>query len=310
MPRVFSLQPRLIRENNRNMLALPNRLLIVASATLISACSPLSQLQGSRGEANHIAQSTSEATECRELLSRSDDQDQDVVSLDSSNIQLMNWNIQKGKQLGWESDLRSLGSDSQLVLMQEASLNPEMISAERLASYWSFAPGYKEDTVTTGVLTLSSIEPLTHCNLTDWEPWLRSPKATSITEYALTGTEQTLVVVNIHAINFTLGVKPYGKQLDRITEALRDHNGPLIVSGDFNSWRKSRVALLDAMVAELQLNALDYGDDQRIEVFGHRIDHVYVRGLEALSTTSTAVSSSDHNPINVSLGMIQGMDQG
>lgn len=118
------------------------------------------------------------------------------------------------------------------------------------------------------------------------------------------------MVVNIHAINFTLGVKPYGKQLDRITEALRDHNGPLIVSGDFNSWRKSRVALLDAMVAELQLNALDYGDDQRIEVFGHRIDHVYVRGLEALSTTSTAVSSSDHNPINVSLGMIQGMDQG
>jgi endonuclease/exonuclease/phosphatase (EEP) superfamily protein YafD len=273
---------------------------------LISACSPLSQLQGSLGEANHIAQSSSEVAECRELLSYSPDQN--VLSLDSSNIQLMNWNIQKGKQLGWESDLRALGSDSQLVLMQEASLKPEMISTERLASYWSFAPGYTKDTVTTGVLTLSSIEPLTHCNLTDWEPWLRTPKATGITEYALTGTDQTLVVVNIHAINFTLGVKPYRRQLARITEALRDHQGPLILSGDFNSWRNDREKLLQAMVDELRLSTLDYGDDHRIEVFGHRIDHVYVRGLEALSTTSTAVTSSDHNPINVSLGLIP--DQG
>jgi endonuclease/exonuclease/phosphatase (EEP) superfamily protein YafD len=265
------------------------------------ACSPISYLQGSSGQANHVAQSASEASQCRELLNRPIRET--VAKLDPANIRLFNWNIQKGKQLGWKSDLYSMASDSQLVLMQEAVLDSEMVNPERLAAYWSFAPGTRQKDTLTGVLTMSSIEPLTHCNLTDWEPWLRTPKATSITEYALNGTDVSLVVVNIHAVNFTLGVESYGRQFERIFTILRDHDGPLIVSGDFNSWHRGREELLQSLVDRLKLTALVYREDQRVQVFGRPIDHIYIRGLQALAASSTVVNSSDHNPITVKLSV-------
>ncbi len=285
------------------MPGLRTTLILACVAMTLTACSPLSLRQGASGQSNHVAQSSSDAVSCRQMLKQVPDQS--AASLDPAAIRLLNWNIQKGKQLGWQTDLSALTADSQLVLMQEAALDPEMISAERLASYWSFAPGYREDDTLTGVLTLSSIEPLTHCNLTAWEPWLRSPKATDITEYALTGTSKTLVVVNLHAVNFTLGVKPYRRQLDRIVTALRDHDGPLIVSGDFNSWRLGRERAVQSLVDELQLIALEYGDDQRVQIFGRPIDHIFVRGLQTVTASAVAVDSSDHNPISVMLSLLQ-----
>lgn len=284
------------------MISIPcSRLILIGCTVLLVACSPLSYLQDSSGQANHAAQSASDASQCRELLNRPIRET--AGKLNSAKIHLLNWNIQKGKQLGWQSDLYSIASDSQLVLMQEASLDPEIINAERLASYWSFAPGTRQKDILTGVLTLSSIAPLTHCNLTDWEPWLRTPKATSITEYALNGTDATLVVVNTHAVNFTLGVESYGRQFDRIFATLQDHDGPLIVSGDFNSWNSGREELLQSLIDRLQLTALDYHVDQRVEVFGRPIDHIYIRGLQTLAASSTAVNSSDHNPITVILSL-------
>jgi endonuclease/exonuclease/phosphatase (EEP) superfamily protein YafD len=253
-----------------------------------------------RGESNHLAKSATSASQCSELLGQSGS----VATrdaFDAGNIHLLNWNIEKGKRQGWEADLNKLGQQAQLVLMQEATLSPAMIDARRMAGYWSFAPGYRDTVQATGVLTLSSIEPLTHCNLTAWEPWLRTPKATSITEYLLANRQDTLVVVNIHSINFTLGVKDYRRQLQQVRVALREHTGPIILSGDFNSWRILRQIQLGELVEELRLTTLDYGDDHRVQVFGYPIDHIYVRGLRASNTAATVVSSSDHNPISVSL---------
>lgn len=275
------------------------KLLLFFVAFSLASCSPLGLKKSASGQANHIAESAIEPEECRALLGRSPASS--TMGLDPQNISLLNWNIQKGKQHGWEADLGTLSFGSQLVLMQEAALHPEMINTDRLASYWSFAPGYLEDETLTGVLTLSSIEPLTHCNLTDWEPWLRTPKATSITEYALAGSEQSLVVVNIHAVNFTLGVKPYRQQLQRVAAALQDHSGPLIVSGDFNSWRQGREDMVEEFVQQLQLVAIEYREDRRIQIFGRPVDHIYVRGLQPVEVSSTSVSSSDHNPITVYL---------
>ena len=43
-------------------------------------------------------------------------------ALDGSNIRLLNWNIQKYSQSGWAQDLRELALDSDLLLLQEATL--------------------------------------------------------------------------------------------------------------------------------------------------------------------------------------------
>ena len=89
--------------------------------------------------------------------------------------------------------------------MQEASLRQETINDIDSSRHWSFAPGYTLDGEITGVMTLSRSRPLTQCSFTSLEPLLRTPKATSVTEYGLTGPELTLVVVNIHAVNFSMG---------------------------------------------------------------------------------------------------------
>jgi endonuclease/exonuclease/phosphatase (EEP) superfamily protein YafD len=129
--------------------------------------------------------------------------------LDSSDIRMVNWNIQKGGDPQWTTDLATFQSDPDLMIFQEAPLNSNAWDVVSVDQYLSFSPGYRTSRALTGVMTVSAVKPLTQCNFVSVEPWLRSPKATVITEYGLTGTDQTLVVVNIHAMNFTFGAHAF-----------------------------------------------------------------------------------------------------
>ena len=218
--------------------------------------------------------------------------------LDASNIRLVNWNIRK--QIDPESglDLASLSNEKDLILIQEASLREETINNVDASKHWSFAPGYRTSGAVSGVLTLSSIKPLTQCSFVSLEPILRSPKATSITEYGLTATEQTLVVVNMHAVNFSTGLKAFRNQFQQVSRTLRDHRGPIIFSGDLNTWRKKRIQIVEDFAESLGLDSIEFGDDHRVKVFGNILDHIYVRGLSTIYTRTDAVETSDHNPMS------------
>lgn len=222
-----------------------------------------------------------------------------VAPLDSSRIRLINWNIQKSSQQGWHSDFEQLSLGRDLVLIQEASLHERFLAAPSKAAFWSFAPGYKD----TGVMTFSSAQPSMHCSLLSWEPWLRTPKATNITEFALTDSEETLMVVNIHAVNFTLGIEAFARQIRMAYDIIEHHQGPIIFSGDFNTWRPERYQLLDTMLSQLGMNALGFEIDQRKRVFGQYLDHIYVRDLDVVEAASLHVVSSDHNPMTVTLSL-------
>ena len=165
----------------------------------------------------------------------------EVKGFDTARIRLLNWNIQKNKKQHWSEDFKSRIGEMDLVLVQEASLRQDSINDIDASRHWSFAPGYTVDGEVTGVMTLSRFMPLTQCSFVTLEPILRTPKATSITEYALNDSDQTLVVVNIHAVNFSWGTGAFQQQFEQIRDVLRDHEGPVILSGDFNTWRKHRV---------------------------------------------------------------------
>lgn len=267
----------------------------------------LATLWGSQALAS-IAQDFSHSTaavnaeQCRQLL-QGTQSNSGHGALDPGNIQVLNWNLKKGQQRGWQSDLELLAAKSQLVMIQEASLDPAMIRHGGPAKFLSFAPGYRSKNALTGVLTLSAVKPIGQCRFTATEPWLRTPKATGITEYALIGTTETLVVVNIHAINFTFGLKDYRHQLQQIRSALQGHTGPLILTGDFNSWRLRRQHLLQQLADDLELHTPKYGLDNRVKVFGLALDHIYIRGFSSHPVFSPSVTSSDHNPLVVRLGL-------
>ncbi len=247
------------------------------------------------------AETDTDVTSCRDSLSSP--KDAGKASLDATNIRLVNWNIRKQLDPESDLDLRYLSNEKDLVLLQEASLRAATINAVDATKHWSFAPGYRTPGAVSGVLTLSSIAPLTQCSFATPEPVLRSPKATSVTEYGLTSTEQTLVVVNIHAVNFSTGLKAFRSQFEQVSRALRDHRGPVIFSGDLNTWRKKRMRIVEDFAASLGLESIRFGDDHRVKMFGNVLDHIYTRGLSTVYTSTEAVRTSDHNPMLATFSM-------
>jgi endonuclease/exonuclease/phosphatase (EEP) superfamily protein YafD len=221
--------------------------------------------------------------------------------LDSGDIRLVNWNIQKGSDPQWATDLATSQGDPDLTVLQEVPFNSNAWDAVSATQYHSFSPGYRTSRSLTGVMTVSAAKPLTQCNLVSVEPWLRSPKATVITEYGLTDTDQTLLVVNIHAVNFTFGIHDFGKQIRQALSVLNDHAGPILLSGDFNTWHRQRSEVLNEITDNLGLEVIDYDQDHRKRFMGQPLDHIYVRGLEVLEATTHEVDSSDHNPMSVRL---------
>ncbi|RLA29650.1 MAG: endonuclease/exonuclease/phosphatase family protein [Gammaproteobacteria bacterium] len=276
----------------------------VVSGLLLSSCAHQYVEQLSQVSANamiHHVPTANGVQECRELMAA------DITStgaeLDSSNIRLLNWNIQKQRNTDSTNDLRDLADGKDLILIQEASLREETINDVDSSKHWSFAPGYLLDGEVTGVMTLSSIKPLTQCSFVTLEPILRSPKATSITEYALSDTDLTLAVVNMHVVNFSLGLKAFREQIENVHHVLETHNGPVILSGDFNTWRRQRMLILEQMTEKLGLNPVDFGDDKRVRLMGNLLDHLYVRGLSATDASTESVITSDHNPMSATLAM-------
>ncbi len=276
----------------------------VVCGLLVSSCAHQYVEQLSQISANsmiHHVPTAIGVEECRELMAA------DITStgarFDSGNIRLLNWNIQKQRNTNAGNDLQYLANDKDLILIQEASLRAETINDIDSSKHWSFAPGYLLDGEVTGVLTMSSIKPLTQCSFITLEPILRTPKATSITEYALSDTELTLAVVNMHVVNFSLGLKAFREQIDIVHRVLETHTGPVILSGDFNTWRRQRMLILEQMTEDLGLSAVDFADDKRVRLMGNLLDHLYVRGLSVTDARTEVVTTSDHNPMSATLGM-------
>jgi len=271
-------------------------LVAIAVGSLLSACAS----QPKTLIASPAMQFSTEVSVCRDMLAA-----EDVMGaeLDSSNISLFNWNVHKTRARGWREDFDTLASNADLVLFQEASLREETIAEIDSTRHWSFAPGYRKWGEVTGVMTLSNIKPLTQCSFVHSEPWLRTPKATGVTQYALTDTDQTLIVINVHAVNFSFGTGAYEKQFEEIRQVLENHDGPIILSGDLNTWRAKRVEVVNKLASSLELTAVVFENDHRVKFLGNRLDHIYVRGLHAIDTNTEIVDTSDHNPMTAVFGM-------
>ena len=259
-------------------------------------------LQACAGYASTVALHDSSATTvaaCQSALRQSTAEP--LEGLDPAHISLLNWNVKKGSVADWQDDLRSLSRGTDLVTLQEAVFNEGMEQLVDGAHHASFSQGYTTRRRVTGVATFSSARPLSTCSLGVVEPILQTRKATGITEFALRGIPQTLLVVNVHAINISLGLVRFREQMEQIEQVLSVHGGPAILSGDFNTWRPKRMAIVQQMARALDFVTVELHDDARKTFNGLPLDHVFVRGLKVSRSESPTVLSSDHNPILVEL---------
>lgn len=279
-------------------------LLLLGTAALVTSCTSVQTGPEAQALASSISSPVAESREvesCRLLLDAAPLGS--TTGLNADEIRLVSWNMQKKSLPNWRADYSRLTDGRDLILIQEASLRVDTVGDLPSVPHWSFAPGYRTDDSITGVLTLSSSKPLARCSFSNTEPLLRTPKATSITQFALEGRDETLLVVNVHAVNFSFGLGTYKRQFGQISDVLEGHEGPIILSGDFNTWRRGRTQTIEAMAAKLELLPVEFSDDNRKRFLGSPLDHIYIRGLSATNSDSSVVTTSDHNPMTVTLGM-------
>ena len=218
-------------------------------------------------------------------------------------FELICWNIEKGNNTGWKQELKDLAKNTQVVLLQEAIFVEEMKQPREEPLYWSFAPGYETKAHSSGVMTISRMQPNFFCALEAKEPWLRSPKKTSIVQFPLDHDEHSLLMVNMHAINFTFGVKAFARQLNELGPILAAHKGPIVFSGDLNTWRQARKDVLLPFISKFDLTEVGFEPDHRSQKMGHPVDYIFTRGLEVKHSRVIEVDTSDHNPLIVTLAL-------
>ena len=219
------------------------------------------------------------------------------------NIRCLVWNILKARRRGWPADFAELVADRDLVLLQEAVLrapsDPMFVASERFE--WIMARSFRdprsgvEHGVKTGCRAAACacrfyLSP--HA-----EPLSNTHKLLLATRYPLAGESATLLVLNMHAINFVT-IDKYARQLEQLEAALADHEGPAILAGDFNTWSPARLARFVEVTARAGLDEAAMDRKSRLAHLNSHLDHVFYRGLTLRGVESLGhVATSDHAPI-------------
>ena len=221
--------------------------------------------------------------------------------LSPDRISVLSWNIYKQSRDDWYTDFYRFSYGQDVLILQEAHMDDSLTTALSNSPYnWAMTTAFVYRDKATGVLTASRKLSDRHCALLAKEPLIQLPKSILISTYPIAGSHQSLLVANVHGINFTLGLESYRLQFKALQEVIQNHRGPVILAGDFNSWREGRQAILNNLSHDLSLQQVAYKSHRRITVFGNPIDHIYYRGLEIIEASSPSVTSSDHNPLLVS----------
>ena len=218
-------------------------------------------------------------------------------------IRLLVWNIYKAKHRRWQRDFNELVADRDLVMLQEAVINApsDAFFIDGTAHEWVMARSHEHPRsgVITGVKTGSLVTSIdSHFYLSPHtEPIVNTQKLLLVTRYPLVAERETLLVLNMHAINF-VSVQKYIEQLDQLTAALAGHAGPVILAGDFNTWNPKRLGHFMDISREAGLEEAAMERQSRLAHLNQHLDHVFYRGLRLRSVESLSyIPSSDHAPI-------------
>lgn len=215
----------------------------------------------------------------------------------STPFTLLNWNIYKQQKQGWVDELQQLSEAADIITLQEAKLSPELMQFSKQKQFFYHQNyAFKYDGFIHGVNTLSKVQPNTVCGSSLAEPWVRVPKTAIATTYPIQHHNATLLVINLHGINFTFNEKDLHMQLIPYLALLAEHDGPAVFSGDFNTWSDDRLVTVQQPLATLGFSEVRFTSDERLTIFGLPLDHIYFRGLKVIKAESLTTNASDHTP--------------
>ena len=215
-----------------------------------------------------------------------------VPKLTSSRFHLITWNVHKGQDKGWQEDLDRLSKQADFVLLQEATQHQNLSTFSTALFVSSFS--FKD--LLSGVKTFTQTQPEWYCGGEVAEPLIQIPKVASVMSFPLEKGD-SLLLINVHLINFEWRISAYQAQLEQIFSLVENHQGPIIMSGDFNAWNEHRLNLVNNLIQKYGLDSVALSQDERVRFLGYPLDYIFTRGVKVVSTTSEVVTSSDHNPL-------------
>jgi endonuclease/exonuclease/phosphatase (EEP) superfamily protein YafD len=157
--------------------------------------------------------------------------------------------------------------------------------------------------IVTGVKTGSTVAAQQHYFSVSKhsEPVSQTKKMLLASLYPLPTLGQSLLVVNSHLINF-VSFEKFRAHLDQVFHTLENHNGPILLAGDFNTWNGKRLRYFNQLATSFSLEEVKIDRKPRLNHLFHHLDHIYFRGLEVVNAhVHTNIHSSDHYPISLSL---------
>jgi len=215
----------------------------------------------------------------------------------------LQWNVFKGERPGWKQDFLELSAHHDLVLIQEAWLDQKANMATTWIESglgWLMATSFLfNDGTPTGVANGSKFQALNYEFLRspDSEPLSNTPKMTLLSEFAVAGKSTTLLVANIHAINFAPS-DAFARQLAQVELKLEDHAGPIVFAGDFNTRNGERENLLLEMTKRLGMKKIVFDRKSESKI----LDHTFVRDLQVIAAhVNEDILTSDHKPMRYKL---------
>jgi len=229
-------------------------------------------------------------------------------------IEILVWNVFKCRKKGWLKDFTSLIHDKNLVILQEAVLNSSFDNLFNASSQhqWIMASSFMsiKTSIETGVKTGSTVAAVEHyfSASAHGEPITKTKKMLLATLYPLDHLKQSLLVINVHAINF-VSFEKFKAHMDQMSQTLEHHNGPILLAGDFNTWNGKRLKYFNELATSFLLEEVEMTRQPRLNHLFQHLDHIYCRGLETIDAhVHTQIHSSDHYPISLSLRTLSPAD--
>ena len=240
----------------------------------------------------NMSQKTSYIPFEKRLNMQCDKADNLVPKLASSRFHLITWNVHKGQDTGWQEDLERLSKQADFVLLQEATQHQNLstFSTALFVSSFSF------NELLSGVKTFTQTQPEWYCGGGVAEPIIQIPKVASVMNLPLE-KGNSLLLINVHLINFEWEISAYQAQLEQLFSFVENHQGPIIMAGDFNAWNEDRLNLVNNLIQKYGLDSVALSQDERVRFLGYPLDYIFTRGVKVVRATSEVVTSSDHNPL-------------
>jgi endonuclease/exonuclease/phosphatase (EEP) superfamily protein YafD len=233
--------------------------------------------------------------------------------LKSDSIKVLVWNIKKTQEKPWKEEFSEYARGKDLFLIQEAYDTDRFLDV--IKSYdgfrWDMGKSFTYNLYNnhaTGTMVGSSADPeevvVTHTP--DYEPMTNTPKAFTYARYGLEGSDKSLLVISVHAINFTT-IGPFKRNMLQARAEIEKHDGPVLFAGDFNTHHNLRTSYLMSMMKELKFSTIKFiNGHQRMKfkLTGSILDHGFVRGLKVKHAEVLGkAKGSDHKPMVLDLAL-------